>query len=126
MRLRRPFLIFTLLLAAVFGIVVGGAQSADTLRDHVVCAEHGDLVHMPEVTASASGTSELRALPDSDHTRCVLGEFAPAPSTELPAPPLVLPDLRVAFALDPPARALPPAQSSLPLLRCAPKTSPPV
>lgn len=125
MRLGRPFLIFVLLLVAAFGIVRGAAQTADALHTHVVCVEHGDLVHM-SAGASYSSRSELRALASDHHDGCALAAFATPPSSPLPAPPFARLDAPAPLTAD--ARAPPSAtaSTSVPLLSNAPKTSPPV
>jgi hypothetical protein len=125
MRLRRHYLVLTLLFAALFGIVRGAAQTADALHTHVVCAEHGDLVHMATGQAY-SKRSELSSLATDHHDDCAMAAFGAPPVTPLAVPPIACVHAPESALPDLVATAEHGAVRAIPLLATAPKTSPPV
>jgi len=125
MRLRRPYLILTLLFAALLGIVRGAAQTADALHTHVVCAEHGDLVHMAAGHASST-RSELSSLATDHHDDCAMAAFGGPPVGAVTLPAVAVVEHPEAAFVDLVAAAPRRAARAIPLLAAAPKTSPPV
>ena len=125
MRLRRHYLILTLLFAALFGIVRGAAQTADALHTPVVCAEHGDLVHMA-TGQGHSKRSELSSLATDHHDDCAMAAFGAPPVAPVTLPPVAVVERPEAAFVDLVAAAPRHVARAIPLLAAAPKTSPPV
>lgn len=109
---------------AVFllGLFRDVAVDVDELRLHVVCPEHGEVLHAAATGEQGQGP-EWRALTPEEHGGgCALADLAPAPGG-LPAlfPELVGPEAPPIIATGSAPRAPPTAAP----LRFAPKTSPP-
>jgi hypothetical protein len=121
MRARRLLLLPLLLAVFLLGVLRDTAASEDALRIHVVCPEHGELLH---ANVTRRDHAEIKsAETQKAHSGCTLAELGPLPSVvpELP-PTLVLPEARPLIARSAAPRGPPPGLSPL---VCAPKTSPP-
>ena len=110
-----------LIVALLLGLVRDTAILADQVRLHVVCPEHGEVVHAAPVESRGS---ELRALAPSEHGGgCHLAALGPLPAIATPPAPEVAAAPSFPLLATNSAPRAPPVAA--PLIR-APKTSPPV
>lgn len=124
MVLRRAFPLLIVLAVFLLGLFRDVAMEVDALHRHVVCPEHGELLHTAAGAGQERGEQqEWRAVaPDEHGDGCVLADLGLAPGgLAEPFPEFVPPEAPPIIATGSAPRA-PPAASPL---RFAPKTSPP-
>ena len=120
--LRRQLISILLLVAFLLGLGQDLIQRTDALHGHVVCPEHGELLHVG--VAPVSGSAQWGA-PEKHGLACALALPGGLLGVLAAAEPA---SVDVDLALVPPALARAPAAptaASSPLI-VAPKTSPPV
>lgn len=122
MRKNRLLLLPLILGLFLLGLLRDVAANEDALRIHVVCPEHGEIVH---AKATTHGQSELTTAPeDEHHSSCELADLGSLPTILGPTPPTVsAPEQWSEIAANLAPRGPPVTRS--PLIN-APKTSPPI
>lgn len=120
------------LMAVVYLVGYLGAFLHTTTEVHVVCSEHGDLIHADEHVAEAepaSANTQIKASEthNSHHDHCALAQLvqsaqgASSDQVSVLAPPFF-----VATVLEPDTLNTPIRGPTIRLVLLAPKTSPPI
>lgn len=120
------------LMAVVYLVGYLGAFLHTTTEVHVVCAEHGDLVHADEHSAEvepASSADQIRASQthESHHGHCALAQLVQsAQSASFDKVSVLTPPFFVATVIEPETLNTPIRGPTIRLVLLAPKTSPPI
>ncbi len=120
-------------MAVVYLVGYLGAFLHTTMEVHVVCAEHGDLIHADDHHVHAETSShrtELKAVnPHGDHhEHCALAQMLRTAQrgAEYSTAPMISTHFEIASILEPDVLTAPIRGPTIRLVLLAPKTSPPI